>query len=133
MNLALSPQERSALTSLEARLSQRAHFPITVERLFTTWRDFVDEVETGYEDSIDEYTNDLSARDIIDEVLASAPEHLRVKLLAVLSALDEKFQQASRVDEDHVLRRFTTPRPGWWWSRLPLKLVGPLRSSLKPG
>jgi len=45
-----------------------------------TWCSFVERVERGYSDSIYEYTNDLSSRDLLEELLAKAPESAKAKL-----------------------------------------------------
>jgi hypothetical protein len=44
----------------------------TVRQLLRRWASFVRQVETGYDDTIYDYTNDLSVRDLLEEKLSFA-------------------------------------------------------------
>lgn len=111
-------------------MSSRAHHPVTVDSLVASWRRFVGEVERGYEDTIDDYTNDLTGRDLLEEALAPAPAALRISLRDDIQPLDERFERATQPDESAMLAAFVQVGPGWWWKRLPVKLVGALAASL---
>ena len=65
----LSPNERTEL----ARLLDGS----SLDALLREWRAFVTQVERGYDDSIYEYTNDLSVRDRLERLLAGAGPSLR--------------------------------------------------------
>lgn len=132
MDADLTADEQDAIAALEARFSERAHFSITIGKLLSSWQRFVVEVEQGYEDSIDDYTNDLSTRDLLDETLRAAPQDLNRTLLATIEPVDRRFQQATRADDKHLIETFIRPGEGWWWSRLPIKLVGSLDKTLTP-
>lgn len=132
MDADLTTDEQDAIAALEARFSERAHYPITVEKLLSSWQRFVTEVEQGYDDSIDDYTNDLSTRDLLDDVLRAVPQDLSRTLLATIEPLDRRFQQATRADDQHLIETFIRPGEGWWWSRLPVKLAGSLSKTLTP-
>jgi hypothetical protein len=129
-DLNLDSHERTAVLALEARLSQHVGFPISIKKLLSNWTTFIAEVERGYDSIIDEYVNDVSTRDTLEEVLRSLPEGIHAKVESALSSVDRRFEQATCPDRTRELARFTEPGTGWW-ERMPLKLVGPLASALK--
>jgi hypothetical protein len=45
---------------------------VTLMGLLGSWSDLVEAVETGYEDSVYEYANDVDSRAILDRVAAAA-------------------------------------------------------------
>jgi hypothetical protein len=77
-------------------LSTRAGYPITLDGLVEAWSDFVRRVENGYEDSIYEYVNDLSMRELINEVSSRLPPAEQLRLQNVVDPLDARFKQATR-------------------------------------
>jgi len=130
-DLNLDPNERAAVETIEARLSQRAGFPITIRKLLSNWESFVAQIERGYDLSIDEYANDLSARDTLEDVLRSLPKGTHTKISGVLSSTDRRFERATCPDSTHAVERFIQPGTSWWWARIPVKLIEPLASALK--
>lgn len=98
------------------------------ERLLALWESFVESVETGYEDSVDEYTNDLSARDVLEGVPTTGTSW--ASLRRQLTALDTRFEAATVPDNQARLAEFFTIGPGWWWRRLPRKVGGSLAATL---
>ena len=124
-------QDTEFVKELEARFTSRAGFPITLEGLVSSWGQFVAEVECGYEDSIDDYTNDLTTRDLLDEALQSAPERLRRTLYESIRPLDDRFYAATRADESGTLANFFKPGPSWWWRRAPVNGPLPRNTSLR--
>lgn len=132
MGISLEPEEQTAVAVLEARFSDRARYPITLDSLLTEWDHFVCEVEQGYPLDVYEYTNDLSTRDLIDELLASISKSAQKKLVKYVRPVDERFKRATLPDEGSRLSRFIRPWEGWWWQRIPEKLVGTLASDLAP-
>lgn len=131
MTLDLDAEERAQAAPIEAAMSQRAHFPVTLAKLVSWWDDLVRQVEVGYTSSADEYANDLSARDRLEEALRSAPPKLRSKLEAAVTPLDERFRQATHPDPHLLLSQFVVPGDGGWWARIPKVLAGALASDLK--
>jgi hypothetical protein len=132
MSANLTSDEQSAIAAIEARFSERARRPITLGKLLALWGNFVTEVERGYESTIDEYTNDLSTRDLIDEALHQVPSALNGKLQPEVEPLDKRFEQATRPDDGNRIGQFIKPGEGWWWSRLPTRL-GALANDLGTG
>lgn len=114
------------LNDVLARLSERARRPIQLDDLVRRWDTFVGEVERGYAASIYDYTDDLSVRDLLAEILSAIP-------IASARALEDAVQKA-----DATYRSATSicPRPllplppglhSWWWFRIPVHLSGELR------
>ncbi|MHB8732983.1 MAG: hypothetical protein ACYDAB_14485 [bacterium] len=130
MKLDLESGERAAVEAVEARLSQRARFPVRLDRLLSNWSTFAANVEAGYASSIDEYISDLATREVLDEALVSLPAGVKTKIGAVLSPLDRRFEQATRADDAHRLEKFVRLKSAWWWRRIPVKLTGPLAAAL---
>jgi hypothetical protein len=82
--------------------------------LLRDWGAFVAAVERGYDDSIYEYTNDLSVRDRL-----AGSDDPRV------AELDRRFEAATAEAAAPL-----APRDGWWWRRVPRRLVGDLADDL---
>jgi hypothetical protein len=127
----LTPTEHTLVAEIQARFSTRAQHPISLDKLLARWSRFVGQVEQGYQWSIDEYTNDLTTRNLIEEVLVAAPDDLRQKVEVIVRPIDERFAQATSLDTKQRITEFIKPYDGWWWSRLPIKLVGTLAADLK--
>jgi hypothetical protein len=111
----LTPDEREELARLLGDDSLHA------------WAAFVTQVERGYDDSIYEYTNDLTVRDRLERVVQGASPGLQAKLHARLADDDARFEQAT---EDSA-RPLAADRPGWWWRRVPRRRSGELAEDLE--
>ena len=83
----LDPEQREELARLLGEDSLGA--------LLRDWSNLVTEVERGYDDSIYEYTNDLSVRDRLADVAAAAGPGLRAKLDRALAEDDRRFAAAT--------------------------------------
>ncbi len=97
-------------------------------KMIGEWRQFVDSVATGYRFCIYDYTNDLSARDIIDELLEKKVA-VRPEQLDILAAADEYFKQST--DESPLLLVFAPTEKMWWYGRIPKMLYDPLLTDLR--
>jgi hypothetical protein len=94
--------------------------------LLHEWQRFVTAVERGYDDSIYEYTNDLSVRDRLERVVAGAGPGLRAQLERTLAADDARFEAATEEAPRPLGATYAT----WWWRRVPRRLVGELADDL---
>ena len=117
-DLDLDPQQREEL----ARLLDGA----TLGSLLQKWGRFVTAVERGYDDSIYEYTNDLSVRDRLERVVAGASPGLRAQLERALAPDDDRFETATEEAARPLGATYTT----WWWRRVPLRRAGELADDL---
>ncbi len=99
-----------------------------VSRLLRLWEMFVGEVEGGYSATIDDYTNDLTVRDLLEQALA---EGVAADEAARVAALDDRLREATRPDETGRLAEVYAVGDEWWWHRLPR--TGSLAASVGPG
>lgn len=91
----LTEEEAQAVqTALEAA-AERSKQSVSLNGLLREWMNFVSRVETGYGDSVYEYTNDLSVRDVLGRLAATLPPSLQKRLLDALRTHDEKFERAT--------------------------------------
>jgi hypothetical protein len=122
--------ERAVLDSIGASLQSRgwAKF-ITVERLIRDWQR-VARRAGDYQDTVDDYTNDLTARDGLAIVLSECPSPLRERLRPLIDDADNCFRDGTIDDQEGRLSRFfrIDHDSGWWWKRRPR--VGPLADYL---
>jgi hypothetical protein len=117
------------LQSALRQLSESAGYRISLDNLLDQWNRFVGEVEEGYRDSIYEYANDLSVRNLLHEIETDAPGNLQVSLSAYLAPLDRRFFDATRA--------VGKPMPGLaqksnapWSERIPKNPTGELLDDL---
>jgi hypothetical protein len=127
--LDLTPQEREELARLLAELAARTGREDSLDAMLGRWRAFVTTVERGYEDSIYEYTNDLSVRDRLEGVAAGADSSLRAKLHSALAEDDRRFAAATQ-EAGRALGTFPDGALPWW-RRVPRRRVGELAEDLE--
>ena len=126
--LDLTREEREELARLLAELAERTGREDSLDAMLGRWSAFVTTVERGYEDSIYEYTNDLSVRDRLEGVAAGAGAALRAKLHGALAEDDRRFAAATQ-EADRALGEFADGGPSWW-RRVPRRRVGELAEDL---
>ena len=116
--LDLEPEQREELARLLAGDSLGA--------LRNEWSRFVTAVERGYDDSIYEYTNDLSVRDRLERVITGASPGLRAQLERAVAEDDRRFTAAT----EEAARALGATRTTWWWQRVPVRRAGELADDL---
>ncbi|MCZ4103325.1 hypothetical protein C8250_007770 [Streptomyces sp. So13.3] len=108
----------------------------TVTEMVDQWASLVRTVENGYEDLIDEYTNDLYSRNWLHEAWVLLPGHVLVTWNQRIQELDDCFRDATAFDDGQALSQFHRigrfdPDAMWWWRRYPRILVGDLGHALR--
>ena len=98
----------------------------TLNEMTDSWRSLVAEVESGYDQMVDEYTNDLACRDWLALAWPMLTERVRCARRSELDALDARFRAATDEDTSGRLARFykVQDKDGWWWRRLPTQRQG---------
>jgi hypothetical protein len=125
----LTDEEKAILDEHNRRLTEWAKRPLTAEDLLAQWQRAVQEVESGYPASIDEYLFDLSqVRDLLEKFMTDLPETLQTKLRVRVDELDGRFVEATIPDTNRRLEEVVTPGSGYWWTRVPRH--GPLAKVL---
>ncbi len=126
----LSEEEVQSLAPVLAAIGARAKRLLTLEELLSGWREFVGQVQAGYMLTGYDYANDLSTRDLLEELLVAAREPLRTKLAdEIIAPVDAQFRSATRVLTT-PLRLGSPEQPHWWWFRAPNDLTGELAADL---
>lgn len=100
-------------------MSRNAGRSVSVDGLVNDWSRFIAAVERGYDNCVYEYENDLSVRDLLEEVITAAPESVRRKIRDVLAPWDRRFDEATLPTSRPLLPSVDQRPPGWWWFRLP--------------
>lgn len=128
--LDLTREERGQLARLLDELAARTGREDSLDAMLGRWSAFVTTVERGYEDSIYEYTNDLSVRDRLERVVQGAGPGLRAKLEGGLAEGDRRFE-ATTEESARPLGEFGEASPPWWWRRVPRPRTGELAEDLE--
>ncbi|HUP62969.1 MAG TPA: hypothetical protein VNA69_21430 [Thermoanaerobaculia bacterium] len=121
-------EEKLAIAAALADVDQQSQHstPESLEGLAELWKSFVREVEQGYSMSIYDYTNDLSIRDILDDVLTRVPLGVQQELKAELESWDDRYRLATKPAVVPILPGpDVVQNPRWW--RIPRVLTGELR------
>ena len=120
--------EQAALAEISRRLHVQG-WAVTVAWMLAEWHELSLSVD-GYDFSVDDYTNDLIARDGLEWALAECQQPLRAKLLSWIEVADREFIAGTQDDVDGALEHFcdVDESSGWWWKRRPA--TGPLADFL---
>ncbi len=89
------------------------------------WEQIVEDVERGYQLTLDDYRNDLDLRDLLAGALAAATADERESLTARVEAADRAFRDAT--EPGRPIRNDT---PHWWYRRRPRAMGSALRKDL---
>ncbi|WP_405057654.1 hypothetical protein OG474_33670 [Kribbella sp. NBC_01505] len=105
----------------------------SVTEMAGAWDQLVTTVEHGYEDTVEEYSNDLYCRNWLHLAWPLLNEHTVLIWTARIKELDGRFVAAPVDDDGHALGQFhRIPDPAmWWWRRHPRVLAGDLGRSLR--
>jgi hypothetical protein len=104
----------------------------SVNEMMDTWEALVAEVEVGYCQLADEYTNDLACRDWLALAWPYLTERVRSVRQEALTSLDARFRASTIEDTNQRLSRFyqVKAEDGWWWRRLPTRRLGEFADDL---
>jgi hypothetical protein len=113
----------------ELRVAE-ADVPIGFDRLLERWRSFVDEVAAGYDGSVDDYTNDVTSRDLLSQIMNQLLPPTREKAAGLVAPIDAEFMTHTVPDPTTLLGEYYRVSDGWWWRRLPTIMPTNLRATL---
>jgi hypothetical protein len=118
----LTADDYASVTQAARVLHERGWRKQSVNEMTDAWRQLVEQIERGYSWEVEEYTNDLSCRDLLALAWPMLTENVRAHRKSELDELDARFRTATTDDHDGRLARFyrTETKDGWWWRRIPL-------------
>ncbi len=125
----ISTEEAAVIETILSELSEQAKRKLSFKTLLQDWVRFVLQVERGYKDSIYEYTNDLSIRDVLEKIMISVQPPLRSKLFKSIGPWDDRFILATREIPRCLID--TAAEASSWWFRIPKNLGGELEQDLR--
>ena len=104
----------------------------TLNEMYEAWAALVAEVERGYDQMVDEYTNDLACRDWLLQAWPMLTDRVRDARAGELEILDARFKAATEDDGGAAIGRFRRidDTDGWWWRRRPTKIAGAFAEAL---
>jgi hypothetical protein len=90
------------------------------------WERIVDEVERGYDLTLDDYLNDMDLRDLVARTAPTAPASTRSAMAPRLAAADSRFRSATEPcgplwGPDVAEEQAHDPRRQWWYFRRPAR------------
>lgn len=121
MDIEFAPSEKGQVDEIDRDLrAQGWATHVTVDSLLRDSKQLAASVDR-YEMTVDDYTNDLTARDGLELVLAMCQEPLRSKLRARVAAADDELRHRTMDDDEGAVGRYfrVTDASGWWWKRKP--------------
>ncbi|MBO0724773.1 MAG: hypothetical protein J2P52_04155 [Blastocatellia bacterium] len=98
-----------------------------LEGLAESWEKTVREVENGYSLTLDDYLNDLDARQLIADAMAAANDLQRAAIEARLSRADEKMRSLTTPlkvclwGQEVANEEGWTAEKNWWYFARPIK------------
>jgi hypothetical protein len=130
------PDAKEHLDAIAQKLTEmrlRAKHPPrdfwTLNGMLGSWRQLVDKIDEGYDDIIEEYWNDLSVRELLEELLEVVAEgSVRSWVTKEIAETDDRYIDATREVQKPIFGSGDMP---WWWWRVPKKLTGELRHDLE--
>jgi hypothetical protein len=111
----------------ENRLTRQLTRYESWDRLVGLWAGVVEEVERGYELTLDDYHNDLDLRSLVQDVLDGLQADRSEQVLDQIRGLDARFLAATREVSDVIATRDRGP----WARRLPLRPAGELKEDIE--
>jgi hypothetical protein len=118
----LGSDDYESLQRASDELTRSGWRRVSLNDALGAWERFVENVETGYSMTIDDYTNDLSIRRWPEEARAFLTPRTAAWMDERLVIPDARFRDATT----EASGRWPTVGDGWWVRRIPKVLVGEL-------
>jgi hypothetical protein len=122
-------KDMDVLKPILKSLNEQTKFNISLEYLIDGWEHFISEVEESYQGCIENYHNDLTKRDSLEEIINKCNPSLQQKLNTVIQPLDERFYAATNPLKASIIGPMKDQE---WYFRAPKKLVADLKEDLEP-
>lgn len=114
---------------LRAKHAPRALWTLT--GMVAAWRALPEVIDRGYRLTIYDYTNDLSVRHLLDEVLGVIPEgSVRSWVELTIAEADAQYRKVTHEVPKPIHGHGDMP---WWYRRVPNRIEGELAQDLNSG
>lgn len=119
----LPPQAQGAIRTLEKAWARQPGPKRTLVGLSRRWSEFAIAVEAGYVGYWEEYLNELTVRDLLNDACAAVPADDVAAVSALFEQGDAVYWRATEADETGEMERMwrVADDDGWWWRRFPSK------------
>ncbi len=102
----------------------------TLFKLFEDWNLFIDKISIGYKGTVYDYTNKLSLRDIIQDLIDSTSNRLKEKLEKDIKAIDEKFISVTKPSSGLYPSNKINEKTPFWEARIPIIILAELEETI---
>lgn len=119
MTYRFSNEDWKRIRQFSVRLEREFGRSRRLADLLKAWATIVSEVEQGYKLGIEDYTNDLAIRDILQELIQILSPDGQVVLKQLIEPMDARFLQATRPVDRPLLPPLGDESLGFWWYRIP--------------
>ena len=128
----LTAEDYESLENASKALHERGELKVSFDRMMEVWEGLVTEIESDYDEMVDEYTHDLASRDWLASAWPLLTDRVRAAFQPKLDALDSRFLAATEEDTLGALRYYyrVDLQDGWWWRFIPVNRSGYLADQL---
>jgi hypothetical protein len=121
----MTPEDYESVERAGRLLHERG-WRMDINEMTDAWRLFVAEIETGYDQVVEEYILSLRCRAALALAWPTLSERVRSSRQAELDALDARFMAATVEDTEGRFARFSRVEgdDAWWWLRVPVRRYG---------
>lgn len=116
-------EDKLLIKAVEKKWSIGSGYQITLDKQIVAWINLTNECKDGYNDVVEEYTNDLSSRDVIQEILDNISESARSELLKIIEPIDKIFiDHTVKVEKPMMAYEWIVPEKHFWYFRVPKRI-----------
>ncbi len=123
MDIKFSIQDEEIIEKIEQKCSSDAGFSITLISSISSWENLINECRDGYDDVVEEFTNDLASRDIIQQILDVLSKDGVRELSKFIESLDSVFlDNTIKVHRPIMKYEWIIPEKHFWYFRVPKRI-----------
>jgi hypothetical protein len=123
MDIKFISEDLEIIKTIERKWSEASGFELILDKEILRWKRLSKECALGYNDVVDEYTNDLSAREFIQKILDGISENSKNELHEIIKPLDDLFiQNTIKIDQPVMAYDWVNPNKHFWYYRIPYKI-----------
>ena len=124
----LNTQLTFTASEKEILLKRDKYLEKDIKDMIQYWAEFLASVEKGYTLTIDDYTNDIYNRYLLEEEIVKLPKLIGDKARNIIEPMDEEFKKLTNPIKESL---WSEKDAAWWWYRIPKKLIGELKKGVE--